>query len=792
MSLTESDWQYEQQRMEHVNEQLIQRIEQLEVEVGLVKGVIVDIRKNFWDGITINLGNPDDMGETFFSVKQQADVISERERTHKLAVVTLDKLNRLLHSPYFGRIDFVEKDTLNIEPIYLGIASLLDEDGITFLIYDWRAPIASLYYDYPPGPVKYETPNGEVNGEMLMKRQYMIRDGIIELMFDTSVTIGDQLLQKVLGHSSEAQMKSIVATIQREQNQIIRNDRSRMLLVQGVAGSGKTSAALQRVAYLLYKHRQTLKADQMLLFSPNPMFNSYVSTVLPELGEENMQQTTFQQYLEHRLNEEYQLEDPFEQLETILSAEENTVEYEARLAGIRFKSSIEFYKVILAYKEVLQRQDMLFKPLVFRGRNVVSIKRMKERFYSYDPSIRLANRIELHRDWLIKELNAFEEKEWREDWLDEEVQHLDFDDYHHSFKKLRLNQKGKGATFDDYDKQYEVLARMVVQEKLNPIRHRIQSLRFVDVLGLYRQLFKDNSFINILSQHIKIPGNWSDICQQTLMRLEKLELSYEDATPFLLIKELVHGYQSNHSIRYVIIDEVQDYSAFQLEFIKHLFPRSKMTALGDLNQAIYAHASILHESQPVMEMYGAAQTELIRLVNSYRSTREIVEFTRGMVQGGDEIMPFNRSGEKPQIIDVGDHQQLHTRLKADIEAFLARGFASIAIICKTAKESEAVYEALKDQLPLLLITKHTVLFEKGIQVIPAYLAKGVEFDAVILYNGSIEQYRRENERKLFYTACTRAMHELFIYSLGEWSPFLTALNAETYERKDYIDQNVSH
>ncbi|MEX2461378.1 MAG: RNA polymerase recycling motor HelD [Paenibacillaceae bacterium] len=792
MSLAEGDWQYEQRRIEHVNKLLNQRIEQLELEVGLVKGVIVDIRKNFWDGITINLGNPDDMGETFFSVKQQADVVSERERTHKLAVVTLDKLKRLLHSPYFGRIDFVEQDTSDVESIYLGIVSLLDGDGITFLIYDWRAPIASLYYDYPPGLVKYETPNGEVKGEMLLKRQYMIRDGIIELMFDTSVTIGDQLLQKVLGHSSEAQMKSIVATIQREQNQIIRNESSRMLLVQGVAGSGKTSAALQRVAYLLYKHRLTLKADQMLLFSPNPMFNSYVSTVLPELGEENMQQTTFQQYLEHRLNEEYQLEDPFEQLETILSAEEQTVEYKARLAGIRFKSSIGFYKVILAYKEILQRQDILFKPLVFRGRNIVSMKRMKERFYSYDSAIRLANRIELHREWLLKELNVFEEKEWRENWVDDEVQHLDFDDYHYSFKKLRSFQKGKSATFDDYDKQYEVLARMVVQEKLNPLRHRIQSLRFVDVLGLYRQLFKENQSENIRSPQVNLPDNWNDICQQTLLRLEKLELAYEDATPFLLIKELVHGYQSNHDIRYVIIDEVQDYSAFQLEFIKHLFPRSKMTALGDLNQAIYAHASILHEYQPIMEMYGAAQTDLIRLVNSYRSTREIVEFTRGIVQGENEIMPFNRPGDKPLIITVQDQIQLHNRIQADVAAFLNRGYASIAIICKTAKESEIAFEALQDRLPLLLITKHTLLFEKGIQVIPAYLAKGVEFDAVILYNGSKELYRRENERKLFYTACTRAMHELFIYSLGEWSPFLTALDASTYERKVYIDQNVSN
>lgn len=792
MSLTEKDWQFEQQRIEHVNRLLNQRIGHLEAEVGLVKGVIVDIRKNFWDGITINLGNPDDMGETFFSVKQQADVISERERTHKLAVVTLDKLNRLLHSPYFGRIDFVEQDTTIIEPIYLGIASLLDEDGVTFLIYDWRAPIASLYYDFPPGLVKYPTPQGEVNGEMLMKRQYMIQNGKIELMFDTSVTIGDQLLQKVLGHSSEAQMKSIVATIQREQNQIIRNERSRMLLVQGVAGSGKTSAALQRVAYLLYKHRQTLKADQMLLFSPNPMFNSYVSTVLPELGEENMQQTTFQQYLEHRLNEEYKLEDPFEQLETILSAEELTVEYEARLAGIRFKSSIEFYKIILAYKAMLQQQNMLFKPLVFRGRNVVSAKRMKERFYSYDPAIRLANRVELQRDWLLKELSVFEEKEWREDWLDAEVQNLDFDDFHQSFKKLHSNKKGKGATFDDYDKQYEFLARMVVQEKLNPIRHRIQTLRFVDVMGLYRQLFKESHYEAFASQEIQLPDNWHAICQQTLLRLEKLELAYEDATPFLLIKELVHGYQSNHNIRYVIIDEVQDYSAFQLEFIKHLFPRSKMTALGDLNQAIYAHASILHEYQPIMEMYGASQTELIRLVNSYRSTREIVEFTRGIVQGGKDIMPFNRPGEKPRIMTVEDSVQLHNCICEDITAFLARGFASIAIICKTATESELVFEALQAHLPLLLITKHTVLFEKGIQVIPAYLAKGVEFDAVILYNGSKELYRRENERKLFYTACTRAMHELFLYSIGEWSPFLTALDAGTYERREYVDQNISH
>jgi DNA helicase-2/ATP-dependent DNA helicase PcrA len=784
MSITENDWQQEQHRVEAVSELISQQIDQLEEEMGQVKDVVVDIRQNFWDGITINLGNPDDIAETHVSMKQQADVLSERERRLKRSREIHGKLNRLLHSPYFGRIDFMEAHTNETEPIYLGITSLLDKDGITFLIYDWRAPIASIYYDYSPGLVEYQTPDGKIKGEMLLKRQYMIRDRHIELMFDTSITIGYELLQKVLGHTSEAQMRSIVATIQKEQNQIIRNDRSRMLIVQGVAGSGKTSAALQRVAYLLYKYRSTLKADQIVLFSPNPMFNSYVSTVLPELGEENMQQTTFQQYLEHRLNDEFQLEDPFVQLEYILSTDDDSSEYKTRIEGIRYKSSNNFLKTIHAYKQILLSQAMLFKPLVFRGQMIVSAKQMKERFYGYDPAISLANRVELIKEWLLKDLNVFEEKEWRQAWVDEEIQYLDFDDFHLSFKQTRKLQKGKSSSFDDYDKQQEMLSRMVVHEKLKPLRHRIQSLRFVDVLGLYRQMFRDVQLFAQISQAASVPENWLEICQQTLERLDKSELPYEDATPYLYLKELLHGFQANPTVRHVIIDEAQDYSAFQLEFIKQLFPRSKMTALGDLNQAIYVHSSVLHETQPLMELYGAEQTELIRLMRSYRSTREIVEFTRGMVLGGEEIMPFNRPGEKPVVISVKERSELHEKIISDINAFLDAGYTSIAIICKTAKESEGVYEVLGHQLSLLLITKHTLLFEKGIQVIPAYLAKGVEFDAVILYNGSREQFSRENERKLFYTACTRAMHILHIYALGEWSPFLADLQEETYERKD--------
>lgn len=231
------------------------------------------------------------------------------------------------------------------------------------------------------GEVAFTTPNGMVEGQMLLKRQFVIRDSHIQLMFDTGVTIGDELLKQVLSRSSDAQMKTIVATIQKEQNRIIRNDKAQMLIVQGVAGSGKTSAALQRVAYLLYKHRDQLSSDQMVLFSPNPLFNHYVSTVLPELGEENMQQTTYQAYLEHRLGEEFEVEDSFTQLEYVLTRERSSengerVEelipqrdedcaYNARLSGIHYKSSPEVLTVIHAYQEWLMHTDMLLTLLSF-------------------------------------------------------------------------------------------------------------------------------------------------------------------------------------------------------------------------------------------------------------------------------------------------------------------------------------------------------------------------------------------------------------------------------------------
>ncbi|MCZ8515176.1 UvrD-helicase domain-containing protein [Paenibacillus filicis] len=782
MSIAPKERDLELERIALVIRKLQERIADIEPSVGSLRDQVVDIRTHFWDDVTVNFSTEDDAVETYLSMKQQADLLSERERTHRHLSNQLKRMKRLVPSPYFGRIDFKEAG-LPTEKVYIGVASFLEDDGETFLIYDWRTPIASLYYDYPPGPAEYDTPGGLVQGTMELKRQFVIRDGSLRFIFDTGVTIGDDLLQQVLSQGSDSQMKTIVATIQKEQNRIIRNDRSRMLIVQGAAGSGKTSAALQRVAYLLYKYRETLKADQMVLFSPNPMFNSYVSTVLPELGEENMQQTTFQEYLEHRLSRLFQLEDPFEQIEYLLTAEEEPG-YVGRVSGIQYKASSAFLQVILNYKASLEREGMLFRNLRFRGRVLISKDRMKEQFYSYDSSIRLANRVILLQEWLRSELVALEAVERQADWVREEMDYLDTEQYQKAYNRARKRLKEQDPTFNDSVHEEEVLRKMIVQEQFKPLRIRIKQLRFVDAPALYGQLFERRELFEELAGPGGVPEHWDDVCSQTLERLSRKALAYEDATPYLYLQELVEGFRTNRIVRHVVIDEAQDFSAFQYEFIKRLFPRSRLTVLGDFNQAIFAHATSLVEDTPVARLFGEEETETIVLTRSYRSTLEIVEFTKAMLPGMQSIEPFQRTGGKPVVLIASSAEARIHRIVQDVQALQAEGMNSVAIICKTAAESQAAYEALMERLELRLITKDTATFERGIHVIPAYLAKGVEFDAVLLYDASDKTYRRENERKLFYTACTRAMHRLRLYAVGELSPFVRVVDPGLFVKEE--------
>ncbi|WP_256757075.1 RNA polymerase recycling motor HelD [Cohnella sp. WQ 127256] len=805
------EWQREQERLDLVKERIRSRITELEPEVAGLRDQVTDIRKRFWEEVTVNTSTDEDFEETFYSIKQQEALLSERERSHRLRMQRWKNMNRLLPSPYFGRIDFQEGGLSFSEQIYIGVSSFVDEDGMSFLVYDWRTPIASMYYDYSPGMSAYETPDGQITGTMELKRQYQIRDGQLQNVFDTSLTIGDELLQQVLGKGADTQMKSIVATIQKEQNAIIRNDKSRMLIVQGAAGSGKTSAALQRAAYLLYKYRNHLKADQIVLFSPNPMFNSYVSTVLPELGEENMQQTTFQEYLAYWLESALRIEDPFEQIEYVLTSN-FTQEYRARLDGIQYKASEAFLQAIQSYALWLRKEGMLFHDIRFRDRELITAEQMKSQFYSYDSSIRLVNRVFLLREWLLRELTMLERKEQDAFWVQDELDYLDNEQYTEAYRTLlkkyqretavfdfteqyveaygefRSQEQGEENVFDFTMQEEELLRRTIVKEHFKPLRREVKRLMFIDSIGLYDQLFNDEGAYRKMTNDTVVPDLWPEICKQTKDKLSRLELFYEDATPFLYLKELLEGARTNTEVLHLFVDEGQDYSPFQYAFLKQLFPRARMTVLGDFCQAIFPQATNLHEADsPLIRLYGEAETSLIRLVRSYRSTREIVEFTKSLLNS-EEIVPFERSGRKPYLVKAVSSEKRAARIIEDLATLRAEGYDSISIITKTEAESREAYEALTTQgcEALRLITKETLTFEKGVSVIPAYLAKGVEFDAVLIYDASTQVYNRESERKLFYTACTRAMHCLLLYTTGEWTHFIPTIDISLFEVEELL------
>ncbi|PLR66410.1 RNA polymerase recycling motor HelD [Bacillus sp. UMB0893] len=768
----------EQERLDNVVEAITEQIGKLEEETGRRRKEVVHIQKHFWDEVKVNTDTFDDYLETIIGLRQQGQALAVSQSTHRHASNRQSVLQRMHKAPYFGRIDFTEEGTQEAEKIYIGISTLTDTSGENFLIYDWRAPVSSVYYDYPPGQAEYTTPGGVIQGKLEKKWQYIIRAGVVESMFDTSLTIGDEILQQVLGKGTDKHMHSIVATIQQEQNRIIRHVRGRLLIVQGAAGSGKTSAAMQRIAYLLYKYRDRLKADQIILFSPNSMFNSYVSNVLPELGEENMQQVTFQEYLYHRLSNSFQVEDPYEQLEYVLTATEDP-SHRTRTASIRFKASALFFETIKTYSQSLEVSGMIFKGIKFRGKPLVSAKQIAERFYSSDTSLRFHNRIEKLTEWLNERIDEMEKSELTKSWVQEEIELLGKDEYQKAYTYLQKKQGYKEDMLDDYEKEIQVLGRMIVRKKLKPLRKWIRTLRFVDFTEIYKQLFADPARIKLWMAG-KTPEEWEDICLLTMKMLDEGKLFYEDATPFLLLKEQIQGFQTNTSIKHVLIDEAQDYSPFQFEFLKRLFPSAKMTVLGDFNQAIFVHASEMADFHTLTGLYGPDETDAIILSRSYRSTKPITEFTRGLVPDGERISAFERDGEKPVLTQLSDRAELHRRIASRVADFQQHGYNTIAIICKSAADSTYAYEALGSVEEIKLVKSSSIEYEQGVVVIPAYLAKGIEFDAVIIYDASAQIYGDESLRRLFYTACTRALHHLQLYSIGKPSPFVQNVPPESF------------
>lgn len=774
MAIGNEEREKESQRVSVVRSNIQRRIIELRQTVDDRRSEATAIGRSFWDDISVNADNDDDLIETAASMAQQEHVLQGQERSYRLAQDALRKLERVVDAPYFSRIDFQEKGEQEREKIYIGLTSFIDSKTDEILIYDWRAPIASLFYDYPPGPATYRTPEMDVSGELWLKRQYIIKAGELQDVFDTGISIGDEMLQKMLSRSADEKMSSIVTTIQREQNQIIRDDQHKVLVVQGAAGSGKTSVALQRIAYLLYKYRTTLSADNMILFSPNSLFSDYVSRVLPELGEATMQQTTFQDYLTHKLTDTgLKLEDPYDQLEYILTGTDQDHVYAARLQSITYKTSEAFLSVIEAYGEKLREGGIRFLDLAVGKKVLITAEELSERFYSKSSILAIGERMEQLSEWIMEKLEVFQ-----------------VDVQKRFYRKLVREPKYMGS-----EPEMKKMSRVKAHKAITPLKEKAQKLAYVDVLGMYKELFTDTSLQQelVMLAGQPLPEAWATISRFTLEALEQGHLRYEDATPLVYLKGLVEGQLRVGTIRYCLVDEAQDYSPFHYAYLKKLFPRARFTLLGDWNQGIFTHANAnvsvgvgagvgasrgaaqqKHGYSSISELMGEDETETIRLVKSYRSTREITEFACQVLPGGEPVEPFSRSGEEPRLLRARDEQEL-IRLVAETAALRRDGGASsVAIICKTERETESAHGRLKPLLPdLARISKDTLHYEAGVMILPAYLAKGLEFDAVILYDAGAAVYAEAKERKLFYTACTRALHHLDVCYLGELTPFLT-------------------
>src|SRR5690606_27518409 len=455
---------------------------------------------------------------------------------------------------------------------------------------------------------------------------YIIRQSKIKGMFDTGVTIVDGHLQDALGNNASTTMKSIVATIQKVQNKIIRNEHSKLLVVQGVAASGKTSAVLQRIAYLLYRFRGSLNSNNLLLFSPNPLFSSYIANVLPELGETNISQTTFLDFLRNGIESSISIESPFEQMEYILTCRDKN-ELAAREQNMKLKSSIDFKAILDDYITSLLSSGIQFRNITFQNRILISKERISDYFYSLEDVDSIPNRMEYVAKWLLKELRFLQEEEKKKDWVMDQIELLDKEAY------LQAYYENQRVDEEDFSLEEDIQRAEVIKKQFTPIRKKVKKFAFVHTLASYKQLFEN--------QQTKNDDLWQTIAKLTLENISNRFLTWEDATAYRYFRGKLVGDKENRGVRHLFIDEAQDYTAFQYAYIKEIFPFTRLTLLGDINQAIYTYAS---KENPLVPEFIEGNHERILLTKSYRSTKQIVEFTKKFAPGGEMIEPFERDG----------------------------------------------------------------------------------------------------------------------------------------------------
>ncbi len=624
----------------------------------------------------------------------------ELERVAQAGENTVLKLRRtlkMMDSPYFARIDFTENGADVPEPVYIGKYAFW-EMGADCTIYDWRSPIAGMYYEFEYGPASYEAPEGRISGRIHLKRQYGIQKGRLEYAIESSLRIEDELLKKELAKSHGGKMRDIVATIQKEQNQLVRNETADVLIIEGVAGSGKTSIALHRIAYFLYRYRKEITADNFLILSPNGVFIDYISGVLPELGERNIRNVELSDLGEAYLPGHIRAEDPSGQTERFLSAQD-----EAWKRRVCFKSTPEFVDSLDRYLEECDRRNFRKKKYVYEE--------------GFLPAEFIYKLYEVRRNLPVYER------------LREMAQVM--------AEELRIHRKYTGPG----SRQNEIERWLLGQYRDGTALALYQ--------GFYRWLGEEELFC---------PG-------------ERGRLEAADIFPLIYVRLYLEGNPQKRDVRYLIIDEMQDYTPIQYAVLNRLFP-CKKTILGDFSQNLVPFAP--RSSDFMKKLYPKAQ--LVSIRKSYRSTYEIMQFARRIRNSG-QMEVVKRHGEDVALIACADEEEERRRVLELLGAGKDRmgdGPSRTGVLARDFCQAKAWHAFLKKHLgaEVNLLTIDQKEFYEGITVAAISLVKGLEFDEVILPDVCREQYDTEYHRSLLYVACTRATRKLSLLWAGEQSPLL--------------------
>lgn len=675
-----------------------------------------DVRENTEHGIT-SLYTSDGF-EALVELSQYINPVTDKiidyeEEEHKILL-----LEKMIKSPYFARIDFKFDDEDEFEKIYIGRSSLRKNNYQEMYVYDWRSPIASVFYRFMTGEAFYDAPCGRVTGELNLKRQYEIKNGILEYFFDSDVQIVDEFLRQLLSQNTTAKMKAIVETIQHEQDVVIRDMENDLLMVQGVAGSGKTSIALHRAAYLMYQGLQTkLSANNIMIISPNSIFEQYISNVLPELGEDNVISSVFEDILSELLNgRKIQSRNDF--LENLIV---NSKYKEISRNSIEFKTSSFFREILDQFLIDIPRQWIEFEDVYYEGKCVVSGQILKDKILGR-PETPLGIKLEQLEDYILEQIFG--------------------------------TGKGRGH-----------------KEEKNLIKQEIQKFIKIDIVELYKILFSNEAYFYSLLQNSNPSQNIKNIWKYTKENLEADSLYYDDAIAIAYLYLKIYGTNKYKNIKQVVIDEAQDYYPLQYEIFNLLFSNAKFTILGDMKQTLAKKEDISFYEQ-IQKILNKKKSSLIMLDKSFRCTNEILNFSLKFIEQSSQIKSFNRNGDSPKVYIADNSEIFIDEIVKEIKLCQEKGFQSICLICKTEKNSTYLFNKIKHKLDIQLIKNGSVSDLQGVFILPVYMSKGLEFDTVLICDADSQNYHDEDDKNLLYVACTRALHKLSLFCENEVSPLI--------------------